>query len=95
MIIDFPAPGPQQRRDLWYSHLGNQHQLSIAQINRLAASLDLCGGHIRNAVLTAAVLAKQEQVPIRYEHVIDGLKIEYKKLAKKLPLELSTHVTVV
>lgn len=92
MIIDFPAPGPQERRSLWYSHLGSQHQLSAPQINQLSATLDICGGHIRNAVLAAAVLALKEQRTIEYADVIQGLKIEYKKLAKKLPVELSANI---
>ena len=88
LIIDFPAPGPQERRALWYSHLGSQHELSTAKINQLSATLDICGGHIRNAVLAASVLAQNEQRQINYQDVIQGLKLEYKKLAKKLPVEL-------
>jgi hypothetical protein len=94
MIIDFPAPGPQERRSLWYSHLGSQHQLTAAQVNQLSATLDLCGGHIRNAVLAAAVLAQKEQRTIKYVDVIQGLKIEYKKLAKKLPVELDKGAVI-
>lgn len=89
MIIEFPSPGPQERRELWYSHLGTQHGLNAAQVNQLSATLDLCGGHIRNAVLSAAVLAQKDQRHIEYADVLEGLKIEYKKLGKKLPMELS------
>lgn len=89
LIIDFPAPGPQERRALWYSHLGMQHNISAAQINQLSATLDICGGHIRNVVLAAAVLAHTEQRELCYDDLIQGLKIEYKKLAKKLPVELT------
>src|SRR5262249_17579420 len=58
MIIDFPLPSPEERRALWEAHLGEGHGLTPAELNRLAVTADLVGGHIRNAVLTAAVLGR-------------------------------------
>jgi hypothetical protein len=49
---------------------------------------DLCGGHIRNVVLTAAVLAQDETRPIEYRDVIAGLVGEYRKLGRQMPVEL-------
>lgn len=86
MIVDFPMPGPKQRRSLWRSHLGSHNSLSTSQINRLAASVDFSGGHIRNTVLTAAVLAKGDK--ISFVDIVDGLKLEYRKLGQKVPLAL-------
>jgi hypothetical protein len=88
LIVEFPMPGPEERRTLWHSHLGSHHVLCAAQINQLSATLDICGGHIRNAVLAAAVLARKEEREIQYRDVLHGLKIEYRKLARKLPAEL-------
>jgi hypothetical protein len=89
LIIEFPSPGPDQRRSLWHSHLGSRHELSQAQINQLSATLDISGGHIRNAVLSASVLSHRDQRSIRYDDVIHGLRVEYRKLARKLPPELT------
>ncbi|WP_437310857.1 ATP-binding protein [Sorangium sp. So ce388] len=88
VILEFPPPGPDERRALWASHLGGAHALSQRQLNRLAAVADLGGGYIRNAVLAAAVLARSAARPIEYEDVLAGLTAEYKKLGKQLPAEL-------
>jgi len=88
MIVDFPLPGPEERRALWQSHLGTNHSLNQKTLNQLAAAADLSGGHIRNVVLTAAVLAQEKQQAIEYEDVIAGLASEYRKLGRQLPVEL-------
>ncbi len=88
MIIEFPLPGPEERRLLWLSHLGSHHQLTPRELNQLAAAADLAGGHIRNAVLTAAVLAQAGRRPIEYADVFVGLSDEYRKLGRQTPPEL-------
>ncbi len=87
-IIDFPMPGPEERRSLWQSHLGEGHRVAPRELNRLAAVAELCGGHIRNAVLFAAVLARQEARPIEYADLLQGFASEYKKLGRHVPAEL-------
>jgi hypothetical protein len=88
MIIEFPLPSAEERRQLWQSHLGQQHGVSPQDLNRLAASADLPGGHIRNVVLAAAVLAREEARPIAYGDIAAGLVSEYRKLGKQVPAEL-------
>ena len=88
IMIDFPAPGPEDRRDLWRAHLGHWHNLTNNELNKLAASADLTGGHIRNAVLTAAAIAIDEDRVVGYSDIVLGLHQEYRKLGKKLPVEL-------
>ncbi|MBU4295129.1 MAG: ATP-binding protein [Desulfobulbaceae bacterium] len=86
-IIDFPLPGPEERRALWLTHLGEAHDLSIKQLNQLAVVSDLAGGHIRNAVLTGAVRAHAETRPINFNDVLAGLVGEYGKVGRQLPAE--------
>ena len=89
MIVDFASPGPEERRLLWQSHLGAKHELSQRELNQLAANTsELCGGHIRNAVLTAATLSGAD-CGLRYEDVLEGLSVEFRKLGKQMPVELS------
>jgi len=88
MVVEFPVPSPQARRALWFSHLGDGHDVSPGDINRLAALADVTGGHIRNAVLTAAVTAKAEERPIEFADLAHGLQREYRKLGRQLPAEL-------
>ncbi len=87
MIIEFPLPGPEERRALWGAHLGTTHQFSPKELNQLATVADIGGGHIRNAVLTAAVLAQEKRQLIDFADVIHGLNGEYKKLGRQLPIE--------
>ncbi|MGA1870574.1 MAG: ATP-binding protein [bacterium] len=88
IIIDFPIPGPEERRALWQSHLGMNHSLSQSDLNRFAATADVNGGHIRNVVLSAATIAHKEKRPIGYFHIIEALIGEYRKLGRQMPIEL-------
>lgn len=88
-IIDFPVPGPEQRRKLWDVHLGRAHEIEPGQLNALAAGLDLVGGHIRNAVLSAAVSARAESRAISWSDLLRGVDAELRKLGKQLPASLA------
>ena len=48
------------------------HALQPRDLNRLAATADLGGGHIRNAVLAAAVVAQDAGRPIEFGDVAQG-----------------------
>ena len=91
LIVEFVLPGPEERRDLWRSHLGNQHHLSDSQINQLAAICDLCGGHIRNAVFASAAVAQAMGRAIEFPDVSVGLAAEYRKLGRQMPAELKNN----
>jgi hypothetical protein len=86
VVIDFPLPGPQERRALWLSHLGERHGLTQYELNRIAAGADLAGGHVRNAVLAAAVQAGER--PIGFADVVCGIAAEFRKLGRQLPPDL-------
>ncbi len=87
-IVSFPLPGPEERRALWLAHLGPDHNVSSAQLNRLAAVAELTGGQIRNAVLRGAVAAAQDGQRILYRYLLTGVASEYRKLSRQLPNEL-------
>ncbi len=91
LVIEVPLPGPRERRDLWLAHLGPDHALQDRELNRLAAGAELAGGAIRNAVLTAAVLAREagRQGCPGMAELCRGLAVEYRKLGKALPAELN------
>ena len=92
-IVDFPAPGPEERRELWTAHLGQAHGLNLADLNRLAAKCDLAGGHIRNIVLAAAALARGRHDVIGEPDLLLAAAAEYRKLGKTVPAGLTkpTH----
>jgi len=87
-VIEFPPPGPEERRALWLAHLGSAHTLGAAALNRYAANCELAGGHIRNAVLAAAVAARAHARPISEADLTTALTAEYRKLGKALPTAL-------
>ena len=87
-IVDFPAPDASARRELWRAHLGDAAALDDTQLNRLAASVDLSGGGIRNAVLAAHAAALAGALPIGIEHIAAGVRAEYRKLGRAAPPEL-------
>ena len=88
-IVEIPSPGPEERRDLWLAHLGTGHTLTNSDVNRLAAACELAGGHIRNAVLVAAVTARRGRQPIGWDDIVTGIRIEYQKLGKQAPHTLA------
>lgn len=91
VVLEFTSPSPQERRSLWESHLGARHSLNPRQLDQLAALADVEGGQIRNAVLTAAVLARSTGRPIEHGDVLRGLTSEYKKLGRQPPHQLKPY----
>jgi SpoVK/Ycf46/Vps4 family AAA+-type ATPase len=91
-IVEFPAPGPDERRALWYAHLGPQTSLSAVEINRLAVLVDLNGGLTRNAVLAAAARARHQEREMTFNDVLSGVERELRKLGRLMPVELTNAV---
>lgn len=91
-IVDFTQPEVEERYALWLAHLGSAHLLTPSDLGRLAAFADLTGGHIRNVVLMAAVLARshsgEDGGTIGYGEILEGLRSEYRKLGLTVPPEL-------
>jgi SpoVK/Ycf46/Vps4 family AAA+-type ATPase len=87
-IIEFPPPGPEERRALWIAHLGAEHGLAAAEINQLAATVDLAGGHIRNVVLAAAATARADGRALACADLVRCIAAEYRKLGRQMPAGL-------
>lgn len=87
-VIDVPVPDAKARRAIWRAHLGMAHALAPEELNRLAHAADIAGGHIRSAVLGAAVMAAEAGTPIGMEEVARALALEYRKIGRAPPSEL-------
>lgn len=85
LIIEFPLPSPDERRALWLAHLGEHHAVEPSELNRMASLTGLAGGHVRNAVLTAALLARRDGRAIQFEDCVRGIEIEYRKVGRQVP----------
>jgi hypothetical protein len=92
VIVEFPAPGPAERRALWQAHLGHDHALSAQEINLVAGQCDFAGGHIRNVVLAAAVAARASGQEIDLAQLLTALQGEYRKAGRSVPPALVSTV---
>ncbi len=84
-ILDFPLPDAAARCKIWQTHLGDRHDLSDMQLNRLATEVDLAGGHVRNIVLAAASMAMSEGRAVGAGDLKIAAAEEYMKLGRAPP----------
>jgi hypothetical protein len=70
---------------LWDRHLGEAHAVSSTQLDTVAATVDLAGGHVRNIVLAAAARAKAVGRPIVLGDLVAATDEEYGKLGRTAP----------
>ena len=68
VIVEFPMPGVAERKELWRRMLPAGTE--AIDISLLATRFPFAGGDIRNAVVTALVLAGGEGVPLAMRHVM-------------------------
>ena len=84
-ILDFPMPGPPERRRIWEGMLPRDAAREPAiDLDALARDYDISGGEIRNSVLSAAFIAAGEGVPIGLRHLKRGLRRELLKTGRVL-----------
>lgn len=82
-IVDFPAPTPAQRRELWEHCLAPP--LPVAEdldLDFCANSFELAGGNIRSACTTAAYLAADAGQAVGMAEIVAALQQEYRKLGR-------------
>ena len=94
MIIEFPEPDQDSRRTIWRSALhGHVASLSAHHCDDLSV-LDLTGGYIRAAVISAAYAAAAEDSLIEPRHVLQGAREEWRKSGRlNFPESSFTHWT--
>jgi SpoVK/Ycf46/Vps4 family AAA+-type ATPase len=81
--LSFPFPDEEMRAELWRVHLPPElPRAGEFDLAALARKHQLSGGYIRNAVLRAAFLAAQEEVPLTQEHLERAIKLEYREMGK-------------
>lgn len=84
-ILDFPMPGPSERRRIWEGMLPRVAAREPGiDLDALARDYDISGGEIRNSVLSAAFIAAGEGVPIGLRHLKRGLRRELLKSGRVL-----------
>lgn len=82
-VIQFPFPDAAQRLEIWKRIFPLQTPTENLDLNRLAR-LNITGGNIRNIALYAAFLAADADEPVRMDHLLRAVKVEFAKLEKPL-----------
>jgi hypothetical protein len=86
VIIEFAAPGTEERWQIWQVHLPPQHAVSPAFIGEVASYCAFSGAQIRNAVLHASLLALANGGTMTEHHLRSSVQREYLKLGGTCPL---------
>ncbi len=78
VVIDFPFPESDARREIWRRLLPRDAQVTGADLDFLASSFKLPGAAIRSCCLAAADDASESQVPVQMSHLARALQREYR-----------------
>lgn len=101
--LEFSMPDQEQRAEIWQRMFPEEAPLSKEVDWMRLASVELAGGHIKNAVLRAARIAATQKLPdtdkkIEMEHLVRALKQEgtamlaFKKAKEKFFVPTPGHV---
>ncbi|GAA2978033.1 ATP-binding protein [Actinokineospora diospyrosa] len=83
VVVDFPVPDEALRRRLWDRCLGTAvPRGDDLDLDFLADSFELAGGHIRSAAITAAYLAADSDEPVSMARLVGAVAREYRKLGR-------------
>jgi hypothetical protein len=80
-IVDFPYPGPEERKNMWLKVFPPQTKVQELDYDRLSR-LTLTGGSIHNIALNAAFLAAEGNTPVTMQMVLDAARTEFRKSEK-------------
>src|SRR5258706_14867497 len=82
--IQFPFPGPEERREIWRRIFPEALPTANLSIEKLAR-LNVAGGNIRNIAINAAFGAARDSSAVTMAHILAAARGEYLKIEKTLP----------
>jgi hypothetical protein len=83
LVIDFPNPDPDLRRQLWERALAPAVPRSDdIDLDFLAGAFELSGGNIRSIAITATYAAAAKQEPVGMVGLVAAVAREYRKLGR-------------
>jgi hypothetical protein len=81
--LQFPFPDEETRLQLWARHVTPETPTAgDFDFVELARRFPLSGGYIRNCALRAAFLAAHEGRPMRQDHLLRAVQLEYREMGK-------------
>jgi len=93
VVLDFPTPGPEERRALWAVHFPTEHTIEAGLLDEVAVRCVLTGGQIRNAVVHAVLLAAGQGQPVDDHSFLSAVQREFTKIGGVCPLRRVLPVT--
>ncbi len=82
-IVNFPYPGPAERRRMWERALAPAVPQEALDFERLAR-LGLSGGNIHSIALNAAFMAAARGTPVTQATLMNAARVELRKLDKQV-----------
>jgi hypothetical protein len=82
-VINFPYPGPVQRRAIWTRAWPESVPRDALDYDKLAR-LNLSGGNIANVALNATFMAAEAGTPVTMPLVLEAARAEYEKLERPI-----------
>ncbi len=84
--VRFEPPEIDDRKQLWQRLLPPDTNIADdVDFDKLADRFEMTGGHIRNAIVRAAVIAAREQRAMQGKDLLSGAHLEYEELGKVMP----------
>jgi hypothetical protein len=86
LSVEFPMPDRDARKQIWRSVFPAATPTGELDVDFLA-EFDLAGGSIKNAALTAAFLAAEDDEPVGMTHLVQALRRELEKTGRLIDAE--------
>ena len=84
--LRFPEPDVDERVQLWKKLLPPEVAMpDDTDFTRLARTFEMTGGHIKNAIVRAAVIAARQDRRLQPADLVAGAHLEYLELGKVMP----------
>jgi AAA+ superfamily predicted ATPase len=81
--IEFPEPQLAERMHLWQALMPTaMARAEVLDFELLARRFEMSGGHIRNAILKAAIEAASDGTGVTMRHLIDAGNLEYRAMGR-------------
>jgi hypothetical protein len=93
VVVEFRAPDPIERWQIWRLHLPDDHEVSDEALNEIASRCQLKGGQIRNASLHASLLALRGSRAVGDREVEAAVRREYTKSGLVCPLRVAEAIS--
>jgi len=84
-VVEFPMPGPVQRRALWRIAIPKQAPVGDdLDLDELADQFILPGGNIVSSAINACIIASSRNEPVCMRHVVEAIARELIKMGKQV-----------